>query len=131
MSMQDPIADLLTRVRNGQMANKQIIELPSSKLKLSIAKVLVEEGYIGDAQVSEEEGKRKLSITLKYYEGKPVIEEIKRVSRPGLRVYKGCTEIPKVKDGLGVALVSTCKGIVTDRTAREQGIGGELICTVS
>ncbi len=131
MSMQDPIADLLTRIRNGQMANKESIELPSSKLKAAIANVLKEEGYIIDFFESSVEGKNRLTLTLKYFEGKPVIDEIKRISRPGLRVYKGVQDLPKVKNGLGVAVVSTCRGVVTDRSAREHGVGGEVLCTVS
>ena len=129
--MQDPIADLLTRIRNGQMANKESIDLPSSNLKAAIANVLKEEGYVTDTSVSEVDGKKRLAITLKYFEGKPVIDEIKRISRPGLRVYKGAQELPKVKNGLGVAVVSTCRGVITDRSARKYGVGGEVLCTVS
>lgn len=131
MSMQDPISDLLTRIRNGQMANKTSIELPSSNLKASIAKVLKAEGYIEDSSVVSESGKKRLQISLKYFEGKPVIEEIKRVSRPGLRVYKSSNDLPKVKNGLGIAVVSTCRGVITDQEARQHGVGGEVLCTVS
>jgi small subunit ribosomal protein S8 len=129
--MQDPISDLLTRIRNGQMANKTSIELPSSNLKASIAKVLKAEGYIEDSSVVSESGKKRLQISLKYFEGKPVIEEIKRVSRPGLRVYKSSNDLPKVKNGLGIAVVSTCRGVITDQEARQHGVGGEVLCTVS
>lgn len=130
MSMQDTVADMLTRIRNAQRANKSAVSMPASKLKLAIAKLLLDEGYIVTAEV-EGDKKAQLNIGLKYYEGKPVIEEIKRVSRPGLRIYKGATELPKVKQGLGILIVSTNKGIMTDRAARAAGLGGEVIALVS
>ncbi|MFV2030008.1 30S ribosomal protein S8 [Neisseria sp. S1] len=130
MSMHDPISDMLTRIRNAQRANKVAVAMPSSKLKCAIAKVLKEEGYIEDFAVSADV-KPVLEIHLKYYAGRPVIEQIKRVSRPGLRVYKGSDEIPTVMNGLGVAIVSTSKGVMTDRKARAAGIGGELLCVVA
>jgi small subunit ribosomal protein S8 len=129
MSMQDTLADMFTRIRNAQGAGKASVDVPSSKMKVSVAEVLKNEGYIADYKVSEE-AKPVLSIDLKYYEGKPVIETIKRVSRPGLRTYKGATELPKVEAGLGIAIVSTSKGVMTDRAARAAGIGGEVIATV-
>ena len=131
MSMQDPISDLLTRIRNGQMAEKISVRIPASKVKQAIAKVLLEEGYISGISEESEENKPILRIDLKYFNGKAVIEEIKRVSRPGLRIYKGCDDMPKVKDGLGIAIVSTPKGIMTDSSARKAGVGGEILCTVS
>ena len=131
MSMHDPISDMLTRIRNGQRASKVAVSMPSSKLKVALAQVLKEEGYIEDFAVAGEEKKPVLDIQLKYYAGRPVIERIDRVSRPGLRVYKGSTEIPKVMNGLGVAILSTSKGIMTDRKARAAGIGGELLCVVA
>ncbi|BBF87966.1 30S ribosomal protein S8 [Aquitalea magnusonii] len=131
MSMHDPISDMLTRIRNGQMASKVAVAMPSSKLKVALAQVLKEEGYIEDFAVAGEAKKPVLDIQLKYYAGRPVIERIDRVSRPGLRVYKGSTEIPKVMNGLGVAILSTSKGIMTDRKARAAGIGGELLCVVA
>ena len=130
MSMHDPISDMLTRIRNAQRANKVAVAMPSSKLKVAIAKVLKEEGYVEDFAVSAD-AKPVLEIQLKYYAGRPVIEQIKRVSRPGLRVYKGSGEIPTVMSGLGVAIVSTSKGVMTDRKARAAGIGGELLCVVA
>ncbi|PQA51984.1 30S ribosomal protein S8 [Amnimonas aquatica] len=130
MSMQDTVADMLTRIRNAQRAGKPTVGMPSSKLKLSLAKVLEAEGYISGAEVSSDV-KPVLTLSLKYYEGKPVIEEIKRVSRPGLRIYKGKDELPRVKQGLGVLIVSTNKGIMTDRAARAAGVGGEVIALVS
>ena len=130
MSMQDTLADMFTRIRNAQMANKVQVAIPASKAKEAIAKVLKDEGYITDYQVDGDK-KPVMTVTLKYYEGKPVIETISRVSRPGLRVYKGAGEIPKVKDGLGVMVVSTSKGIISDRAARKANLGGELICEVS
>ncbi|MBV2131106.1 MULTISPECIES: 30S ribosomal protein S8 [Arsukibacterium] len=126
MSMQDPVADMFTRIRNGQAANKVAVKMPSSKLKVSIAKVLKDEGYIGDFAVSGDV-KPELEVTLKYFQGKSVIETIDRVSRPGLRIYKKSGELPKVMGGLGVAIVSTSKGLMTDRAARKVGIGGEII----
>ncbi|AOF52884.1 30S ribosomal protein S8 [Rodentibacter caecimuris] len=130
MSMQDPIADMLTRIRNGQAANKVAISMPSSKLKVAIANVLAAEGYIESVKVSEGV-KPELEITLKYFQGKPVVESIQRVSRPGLRIYKRKDELPKVMGGLGVAVVSTSKGVMTDRAARQAGLGGEIICYVA
>jgi small subunit ribosomal protein S8 len=127
--MQDTLADMFTRIRNGHMAEKAAVAMPSSKQKVAIAKVLEEEGYIAGYSV-EGDVKPVLSIELKYFEGKPVIEEIKRVSRPSLRVYNGVSDLPKVSDGLGVAIVSTSKGVMTDRAARAAGVGGEVICTV-
>jgi small subunit ribosomal protein S8 len=129
--MQDPIADMLTRIRNGQSAGKKAVSMPSSKLKASIAEVLKSEGYITDVARSEEAGKAELTIELKYHQGSPVIDTIKRVSRPGLRIYKKSTELPRVLDGLGVAIVSTSKGVMTDRAARKAGHGGEVLCIVS
>ncbi|WP_127346068.1 30S ribosomal protein S8 [Pseudidiomarina mangrovi] len=126
MSMQDPIADMFTRIRNAQGANKVAVRMPSSKQKVAIAHVLKEEGYIADFSV-QGEVKTELEITLKYFEGKPVIESIERVSRPGLRIYKKRNELPKVMGGLGVAVVSTSKGLMTDRAARKAGLGGEVI----
>lgn len=130
MSMHDPISDMLTRIRNAQRANKAAVAMPSSKLKCAIAKVLKEEGYIEDFAVSAD-AKPVLEIQLKYYAGRPVIEQIKRVSRPGLRIYKASSEIPSVMNGLGVAIVSTSKGVMTDRKARYEGVGGELLCIVA
>lgn len=130
MSIQDPIADMFTRIRNAQLVNHKEVSMPSSKIKVSIAKLLQEEGYIADFNVSGDI-KKKLTITLSYYQGKPVISTIKRVSRPGLRVYKSCDELPKVLGGLGVAIVSTSKGIVSDRAARAAGQGGEIIAEVA
>ena len=130
MSMQDPIADMLTRIRNGQAANKVAINMPSSKLKVAIANVLAAEGYIESVKVLEG-AKPKLEITLKYFQGKPVVESIQRVSRPGLRIYKRKDELPKVMGGLGVAVISTSKGVMTDRAARQAGLGGEIICYVA
>jgi len=129
MSMQDTLADMFTRIRNAQMASKSTVEMPSSNMKVSVAEVLKAEGYIDDFSVSGDE-KPALTLTLRYFEGKPVIEEIKRASRPGLRQYKGAKELPKVAGGLGVAIVSTSKGVMTDRAARQAGVGGEVICTV-
>ncbi len=131
MSMQDPISDMLTRIRNAQRANKVSVSMPSSKLKMAIAKVLKDEGYVEEFAVRNEDSKPVLDVQLKYYAGRPVIERIDRVSRPGLRVYKGSNDIPKVMNGLGVAIVSTSKGVMTDRKARAAGIGGELLCVVA
>ncbi|GAB6034888.1 30S ribosomal protein S8 [Galenea microaerophila] len=131
MSMSDPIADMLTRVRNAQMAEHSNVKVPASKLKTAIAKVLADEGYISSYKIEENNGKPELNMELKYFQGKPVIEMIKRVSRPGLRVYKNKDELPKVIGGLGIAVVSTSKGIMTDRAARDAGIGGEVICYVA
>ena len=130
MSMQDPIADMLTRIRNGQAANKVAINMPSSKLKVAIANVLAAEGYIESVKVLEG-AKPELEITLKYFQGKPVVESIQRVSRPGLRIYKRKDELPKVMGGLGVDVISTSKGVMTDRAARQAGLGGEIICYVA
>ena len=131
MSMSDPISDMLTRIRNAQMAEKINVRMPSSKLKVAIAKVLQDEGYVDGYNISNVEGKPTLEIGLKYYAGRPVIEKIQRVSRPGLRMYKGCDDIPKVMNGLGIAIVSTSKGLMTDRKARANGIGGEVLCIVA
>jgi len=131
MSMSDPIADMLTRIRNAQTVNKTTVAMPSSKLKVAIARVLKDEGYIESYAVAEDAGKATLSIELKYYAGRPVIERIERVSRPGLRVYKGKSEIPTVLNGLGVTIVSTPKGVMTDRKARATGTGGEILCYVA
>lgn len=130
MSMHDPISDMLTRIRNGQRANKASVSMPSSKLKCAIARVLKEEGYIEDFAVSAD-AKPVLNVELKYYAGRPVIERIQRVSRPGLRVYKGSQSIPNVMNGLGVTIVSTSQGVMTDRKARANGVGGELLCVVA
>ena len=129
--MTDPIADLLTRIRNGQSANKMEVSMPSSKLKCAIANVLKGEGYINDFSTADEDGKVVLTISLKYHEGMPVIETIKRSSRPGLRLYKGKDNIPSIQNGLGVAIVSTSKGVMSDRQARAAGEGGEILCVVS
>ena len=129
--MTDPIADLLTRIRNAHHAEKISLTMPGSKTKLAIAKVLKDEGYIENFSAETVEGKPALTIDLKYYEGEPVIEKIQRVSKPGLRVYKSAEELPKVNGGLGVAIISTSKGIMTDRAARTAGIGGEVLCSVS
>lgn len=131
MSMQDTVADMLTRVRNAQMAHKKDVSMPSSKLKVAIAQVLEQEGYISGVNVEGEGAKKTLTLTLKYFEGKPVIETIKRVSRPGLRQYRGKDDLPSVKQGLGIAIISTSKGIMTDRAARAAGVGGEVIAFVS
>ncbi len=131
MSMTDPVADMLTRIRNAQSAKKSDVTMPSSKVKLSIADVLKNEGYIATYNVSDVDGKPVLSIALKYFDGKPVISKIDRVSRPGLRVYKSAKDLPKVIGGLGVAIVSTSKGVMADRKARELGQGGEVLCSVS
>ena len=131
MSMSDPIADMLTRIRNAQMVQKVSVTMPASKLKTAIAEVLKAEGYIDNFAVRNAESKPQLEIALKYYAGKPVIEHIERVSRPGLRVYKGRHDIPNVKNGLGVAIVTTPRGVMTDRKARQVGIGGEVLCYVA
>ena len=130
MSMSDPIADMLTRIRNAQATEKASVFVPSSKVKQAIAQVLKDEGYIEDFALRDQEGKAFIEIGLKYYAGKPVIEKLERVSRPGLRIYKGRDDIPRVMNGLGVAIVSTSKGVMTDRRARETGIGGEVLCVV-
>lgn len=131
MSMSDPIADMLTRIRNGQMAGHASVSMPSSKLKTALAKLLADEGYVSSFNVDNNDGKSTLLIDLKYYQGKPVIELLKRVSRPGLRVYKNKDELPNVIGGLGVAVISTSKGIMSDREARLQGVGGEIVCYVA
>ena len=130
MSMQDPIADMLTRIRNGQSAGKVAVSMPSSKQKVAIAKLLKEEGYIAGYNVSGEV-KTELEVELKYFQGKPVVELIQRVSRPGLRIYKKRGDLPKIMNGLGIAVVSTSKGVMTDRAARKAGMGGEIICYVA
>jgi len=131
MSMTDPIADMLTRIRNGQKARKVSVTMPASKQKLAVAAVLKDEGYIADFSVSGEGAQGEMSVDLKYFEGTPVIETVHRVSKPGLRIYRGKEDLPKVLGGLGIAIVSTSAGVMSDRQAREQGIGGEVICTVS
>ena len=131
MSMSDPIADMLTRIRNAQGVQKTTVAMPSSKVKVAIANVLKDEGYIEDFAVTTADGKVELKIGLKYYAGRPVIERLERVSRPGLRIYKGKDDIPQVMNGLGVAIVSTPKGVMTDRKARATGVGGEVICYVA
>ena len=130
MSMSDPIADMLTRIRNAQATEKASVFVPASKVKRAIAQVLKDEGYIEDYADRDQEGKAFIEIGLKYYAGKPVIEKLERISRPGLRIYKGRDDIPRVMNGLGVAIVSTSKGVMTDRRARETGIGGEVLCVV-
>ena len=129
MSMQDPLSDMLTCIRNAHQRCKPDVTMPSSKLKASVAKVLLEEGYLSGYSISED-AKPALTIELKYFDGKPVIEELKRISKPSLRQYKGSGDLPKVKSGLGIAVVSTSKGVMTDRAARAAGIGGEILCTV-
>mgnify|MGYP001163691365 FL=1 len=132
MSMTDPIADMLTRIRNGQKAKKVSVSMPASKLKLSVAKVLAEEGYLASVSADDEGGtKRTMTIILKYYEGEPVIEKIERVSRPGLRFFSNSKKIPMVRGGLGIAIVSTSNGVMTGRQARVRGYGGEVLCLVS
>ena len=131
MSMSDPIADMLTRIRNAQAVEKSVVKMPSSKLKVAIAQVLKDEGYIDGFTVKTDDGKAELEIALKYYAGKPVIERIERVSRPGLRIYKGRNAIPQVMNGLGVAIVTTPQGVMTDRKARQTGVGGEVLCYVA
>ena len=128
--MSDPIADMLTRVRNAQAASKADVTMPSSKLKLAIAKVLLDEGYIAGF-TADDAAKPTLTVSLKYYQGRPVIEELKRVSRPGLRIYKGRNDLPKVQGGLGIAIISTSSGLMTDRAARQAGHGGEVLCYVA
>jgi small subunit ribosomal protein S8 len=130
MSMSDPIADMLTRIRNAQATEKASVFIPASKVKQAIAQVLKDEGYIDDFAVRDVDGKAVIEIALKYYAGKPVIEKLERVSRPGLRIYKGRDDIPRVMNGLGVAIVSTSRGVMTDRRARETGVGGEVLCVV-
>lgn len=130
MSMQDPIADMLTRIRNGQMSGKKCVVMPHSKLKFQIATLLQNEGYVDQVDCMGTQEKPVLSVYLKYYEGKPVIEEIHRVSSPGLRIYKKSGDLPKIKNGFGVAIVSTCKGIMSDRAARKAALGGEVLCSI-
>jgi len=130
MSMQDPLSDMLTRIRNAQMAGKESVEMPGSKLKAAVAQVLKDEGYVGEFSLASDGGKPRLSIALKYYQGKPVIAEIDRVSRPGLRRYSSNDELPSVRQGLGVAIISTSRGVMSDRAARAAGVGGEVLCTV-
>ena len=131
MSMSDPIADMLTRIRNAQLVERAVVAMPSSKVKIAIAKVLKDEGYIDGFEVRKDGNKSELEISLKYYAGRPVIEHIERVSRPGLRVYRGRDSIPHVMNGLGVAIVTTPKGVMTDRKARAAGVGGEVLCYVA
>ncbi len=131
MSMSDPIADMLTRIRNAQTVEKSNVSMPASKVKAAIAKVLKDEGYIDEFFVETVDGKPQLKIGLKYYAGRPVIETIERVSRPGLRIYRGSEDLPKVMGGLGIAIVSTSSGVMTDRSARASGIGGEVLCIVA
>ncbi len=131
MSMSDPIADMLTRIRNAQSANKTSVSMPNSKIKVGIASVLKDEGYITDFRVDENKGKPNLEITLKYFQGRGVIDEIRRASRPGLRIYRGKDDLPRVLDGLGIAIVSTSRGFMTDAAAKSAGYGGEIICYVA
>jgi small subunit ribosomal protein S8 len=131
MSMSDPIADMLTRIRNAQASEKVSVEMPCSKVKVAIATVLKDEGYIEDFKVNSDAGKNTLQIGLKYYAGRPVIEKIERVSRPGLRIYRASRDIPAVMNGLGIAIVSTSRGVMTDRKARASGVGGEVLCIVA
>ena len=131
MSMTDPVADMLTRIRTAQMAEKVAVLMPASKLKVAIAEVLKDEGYIGDFAVRDVDGKKSLDLELKYYAGRPVIERIERISKPGLRVYRGTDELPRVMNGLGVAIVSTPKGVMTDKRARAANVGGEVLCIVA
>jgi small subunit ribosomal protein S8 len=130
MSMQDPVADMLTRIRNSQAVGAKQISMPSSKLKVAILEVLKSEGYIDNHEVVDVDGKKKLNVTLRYYQGRPVIEKIKRISRAGLRIYKGTESLPRVRAGMGIAIVSTSKGVMTERAARAQNLGGEVLCTV-
>lgn len=131
MSMTDPIADMLTRIRNAQLRNKKTVAIPASKVKVGIAQVLRDEGYINEFAVAENDGKPQLEIVLRYYQGRPVIERLERVSRPGLRCYRGKGDLPKVMGGLGMAIVSTSHGIMTDQRARSEGHGGEVLCVVA
>jgi len=128
--MQDPIADMLTRIRNNQMVNLPQVEMPASKIKVAVAKLLLEEGFILDYSVTDNDNKPTLTIILKYFEGKPVINLIKRISRPGLRVYKSAKELPRVMGGLGMAIISTSKGLMSDQSARAAGLGGEVLCCI-
>ena len=131
MSLQDPISDMLTYIRNGQARNKRDVSMPSSKLKVAVAGVLKEEGYITDFKISDDEVKKSLTVELKYFEGKPVIETLKRISRPSLRNYRSKGDLPTILNGLGIAIISTPKGVMTDKSARQQGVGGEVLCLVS
>ncbi len=131
MSMSDPISDMLTRIRNGQSAGKANVRMPASKKKLAVAKVLLDEGFIAEVSTVEESNKPVMDVTLKYFQGSPVIDKLQRVSRPGLRIYKGKGDLPKVRGGLGIAIISTSKGLMTDREARKQGHGGEIIAYVA
>ncbi len=131
MSLQDPIADMLTRIRNGQMVKKIVVKMAFSKTKAAIAKVLEQEGYITKYDITQDSPKQVLEVYLKYYESEPVIESLKRESRPGLRLYKSCKDLPSIKGGLGISIISTCKGIMPDRKARALGLGGEVLCSVS
>ena len=131
MSLQDPISDMLTHIRNGQARNKKDVTMPSSKLKVAVAGILKAEGYITDFRVSEDEIKKSLTVELKYFEGKPVIETLKRFSRPGVRRYRSKNELPTIISGLGIAIISTPKGLMTDKSARQQGVGGEVLCIVA
>ena len=131
MSMSDPVADMLTRIRNAQMAEKKVVNMPSSKIKVNIANVLKSEGFIEDFKVTNEGAMGSLEIQLKYYNDEPVIELIKRISRPGLRIYKPSTELPIVMNGMGVAIISTSLGVMTDKVARKKGVGGEILCHVA
>ena len=131
MSMSDPIADMLTRIRNAQMVGHSEVVIPSSRLKASIAQVLKDEGYVDDFAVRDRDGNAELAINLKYYAGRPVIEHLERISKPGLRVYKGRNDIPRVMNGLGIAILSTSRGVMTDRKARDTGVGGEVLCIVA
>jgi len=131
MSMSDPIADMLTRIRNAQSANKVSVSMPNSKVKMGIASVLKDEGYITDFRVDENDGKPQLEVTLKYFQGRGVIDDIRRASRPGLRIYRGKDDLPRVLDGLGIAIVSTSQGFMTDAAAKSAGFGGEIICYVA
>ena len=131
MTMTDPISDMLTRIRNGQKARKTTVSMPASKVKIAVANVLKDEGYITGFETSGEGAGRTLEVELKYFEGKPVIEKVERVSKPGLRIYRRSDELPKVLGGLGVAIISTSLGVMSDRQAREKGVGGEVICVVS
>jgi small subunit ribosomal protein S8 len=131
MSMSDPVADMLTRIRNAQMAEKSIVQIPSSNLIKSIAQVLKDEGYVNDFNIHQMGNKKIIEISLKYYAGLPVIEKIQRVSKPGLRIYKSSNDLPNILDGLGIAIISTSKGVMTDRNARLSGVGGEVLCVVT
>jgi len=131
MSMTDPIADMLTRIRNGQTSRKTSVTMPSSQAKVAVAKVLKDEGYIASYSMEQDGAKASLTVELKYFEGKPVIENVRRVSKPGLRIYRASDELPRVLGGLGIAIVSTSAGVMSDREARQKGIGGEVLCVVA